>query len=180
MSKPRLTELHKFMTESLRKEILRRYLDYLILSEADLQSHVWQILSDFLTEKQDQKEIHKVLNQPYLRKLTAYPDLVIFRHGNPWVIIELKEKKRIKQKTIDVESELLIDLKKHFKSIKRCYILYVSRHKPKVGVKAPKGARLYLIPVVLEDIFPSYKIREYEKGFKKWAKYVGEKQVTED
>jgi hypothetical protein len=177
MSKPSIKELHKFMTEDLRKEILQHYLDYLILSEADLQSHVWQILSGFLKEKQSKKELHKVLNKPYLKELNVYPDLVVFRHGKPWVIIELKETKQIKQKTIDEEFDLLIEMKEHFESTKRGYLLHVSRYKSKKGLKGPKGAGayfLYEIPIVLEDVLIPNKIKEWEEGRKKWAKYVHE------
>jgi len=39
-----IKEIHKFISSELKDEIFERYIHYEILSEADLQAHIWQIL----------------------------------------------------------------------------------------------------------------------------------------
>lgn len=114
MTKPGVKELHTYITGDLCKEIFWRYVGFLILSEADLQSHMCQLLSDFLKEHESKAGLHKVLNKPYLKDLNIHPDLVIFRRGRPWIVIELKEGKRLKEITASKEYARLIKMKEHF------------------------------------------------------------------
>ena len=161
MAKLGIKEFHKYMKNDLSKEILKRYESFLILSEADLQSHVWQILSEFFRKIESKPGLHKILNKPYLEELDLHPDLVVFRRNKPWVIIELKERKRLKQRTASKEFQRLIKAREHFKSkhdykLKRGYLLYVSRYggeKVLSGTKG-KGARFFFeIPIILERIY---------------------------
>lgn len=81
MAKPGVKEIDKYIRGELSKEILKRYRYFLILSEADLQSDMSQLLTDFLKEHESKTNLFKVLNKPYLKELTIHPDLVIFRRG---------------------------------------------------------------------------------------------------
>jgi hypothetical protein len=180
MAKPTIKEFHNYMNNDLPKEILKRYKSFLVLSEADLQSHVWQILYKFFRKIESKPGLHKILNKPYLQEINIHPDLVVFRRDKPWIIIELKERKRFKQRTASKESQRLIKARKHFKSkydykLKRGYLLYVSRYGDGKVLSGPKGegTRFFFeIPIILESFRNTDDIKKWEKEFKKWAKYV--------
>lgn len=186
MAKPGVKELDKYIRGELSKEISKRYRSFLILSEADLQSHMCQLLTDFLKEQESKTGLHKVLNKPYLKELNIHPDLVIFRRGRPWIVIELKEGKRLKGITASREYERLIKVKEHFLQkgrsyrIRRGYLFHVSRYESYETIKkAISGRRfLYEVAVVLKDFFTDEELKQWEQEFKKWAKYVSNPAIT--
>jgi len=170
MAKPSIKEAHAYLTNYLKKEIFRRYRSYLILSEADLQAHVWQILSDFFSNNESEEGLHKVLNKPYIKELNIHPDLVVFKRDEPRIVIELKEKQEIKEKDAYKDYQRLLKMKDHFKPVQRCYFLYVSRYGS--GKILPSKRGFFEVPIVLEDLLTTSEIKEWEDGRKQWAKYV--------
>jgi len=179
MQKLGIKQIHTFITKNLRDEIFIRYENYEILCEADLQSHVWQVLVQYFQNNEERKGLFKVLNKPYLKEIKIHPDLVIFRRDKPFIVIELKEWRSPKQKSGNKDLQRLLGTKMHYfeihkHRIKRGYLMYVSWVQTKKIFEGSKGdaARfLFEIPVVPENIDP-IKFKEWKKGFKKWAKYV--------
>src|SRR5439155_7032018 len=53
------------------------------------------LIRDFFARYDPKYVRFRVLNKPYLRALTTYPDLVIFKRQKPWVVIELKEQRQL-------------------------------------------------------------------------------------
>jgi hypothetical protein len=176
MKKVNLTNFDKFIKNKLPKYLLRDYLEFKIISEADLQSLAWNYITIFIRENHEKESDFKVLNKPYLKEVKIHPDIVIFRKNKPWVVMELKESKKLKPKSAKNERDRLIKVKEHFgKSVKRGYLLFVTRYGEEKILRGPKGrgARFFFeVPISLEAHFPdSIEIKTWESGFRNWAKY---------
>ena len=90
--------------------------------------------------------------------------------------MELKESKKLKPKSAKKELNRLLKVKRHFgKSVKRGYLLFVTRYGEEKILQGPKGrgARFFFeVPISLEAHFPnSIEIKTWESDFKSWAKY---------
>ncbi len=170
-----LTKLDNFIKKELPKDLRDEYLNYKILSEADLQSFAWNYISSFIEKNHKNTTDFKVLNKPYLKKLKIHPDIIIFRKKTPWVIIELKESKKLKLQSAQRERERLLKVKQHFgKSVKRGYLLFITRYGEGKIIKGPKGdgAKYFFeVRISLEEYLPDSKIKTWEPEFKMWAKY---------
>ena len=171
-----LKDFDKFVKNKLPKYFLHDYLNYKIISESDLQSIVWNYISAFIKENHEKISDFKVLNKPYLKELKIHPDIIVFRKNKPWVIMELKESKKLKPKSAKKERERLLEVKHHFgKSVKRGYLLFVTRYGEEKILRGPKGrgARFFFeVPISLEAHFPdNMEIKTWESDFKSWAKY---------
>ena len=171
-----LKDFDKFVKNKLPKYLLHDYLNYKIISEADLQSIVWNYISAFIKENPEKISDFKVLNKPYLKELKIHPDIIVFRKNKPWVIMELKESKKLKPKSAIKELERLLEVRRHFgKSVKRGYLLFVTRYGEEKILRGPKGrgARFFFeVPISLEAHFPdNMEIKTWESDFKSWAKY---------
>ena len=94
------------------KELRKVYLAYEILSEADLQAFAWMLICDFVKEHGSAQKF-KVLNKPYFKDLRIHPDIAIFRKEKPWVLVELKERRRLTERSAQKEWDRLILAKKH-------------------------------------------------------------------
>mgnify|MGYP001576698118 FL=1 len=118
-----------------------------------------------------------------MKGLRLHPDIVIFRKRKPWVIIELKERKSLKNKTVQKELSRLLKSRELFNA-KRGYLLYVARYGDGTVLHGHKGsaARFFFeIPIVLQSVHSIDSIKKWEADFKFWAKYVHEdndKHVT--
>ena len=103
-----LKDFDKFVKNKLPKYLLHDYLNYKIISEADLQSIVWNYITTFIKENHEKANEFKVLNKPYLKELKIHPDIIVFRKNKPWLIMELKESKKLKPKSSKKEREQYI------------------------------------------------------------------------
>ncbi len=171
-----LKTLDQFVKNKLRKYLLQDYLNYKIISEADLQSIVWNYIIDYLKHNHDRESDFKVLNKPYLKTLRIHPDIVVFRKTKPWVIFELKESNHLKPKSAERERARLLKVKRYFgKSVKRGYLMSVTRYGEEKVLQGPKGrgARFFFeVPISLEAHFAErIDIKTWENEYKKWAKY---------
>lgn len=105
----------------------------------------------------------------------TYPDIMIFHRGEPWVIVELKEQKQVKQLTKEEEREKIRRQRETTKA-KRGYLLYVGRwgrHRLR-GAKGEFGFWFYEIPITLERSgMPEDKIQEFHQEFKRRSRFVG-------
>lgn len=159
--------------EDIAKEVRDRYWNYHILSEADLQAVVWQLIHLFISKHDPQFETFKILNKPYLKGLRIHPDIVVFENRKPWVVIELKEGKKLNPTAAKADWERLIESKKAFRA-KRGYLFYVARYGTQKILSGPKkkGAKFFFeVPVVLEFIYPEARIKQWEQEYRFWAKY---------
>jgi hypothetical protein len=95
MQKLGINKFHNFVMNFLSKEVFERYWNFDILSEADLQSIVWEVLFNFLKKYDPERKLFKILNKPYLKRgqkhRALHPDIVVFKRRKPWIVIELKE-----------------------------------------------------------------------------------------
>ena len=176
MPKLGINALNKFLKTDLKVEILNRYWDFHILSEADLQSIVWRLLTDFIATSDSKPERFKVLNKPYLKGLRIHPDIVIFRKKKPWVIIELKERRELNERSARKELDRLLTTHKKFKA-KKGYLLYVARYGDGRAIQGSKGEAAHFfseVPIVLQSVKSKESIKKWEKDFKRWAKYGDE------
>jgi hypothetical protein len=172
--KPGIKEFHAFIKGSFSKHIRNAYEDLAILSEADLQALAWFLVRDFLLQYDPGARKFKVLNKPYFKDLRIHPDLAVFRRKKPWVLIELKERKKLTSRSARKEWNRLIRARKLLKP-KRAYLVYVARWgngRVLTGPKGPGAKFFFEIPITLEDVWLPERIVAWEETFRKWAKYV--------
>lgn len=175
-----IKEFQIFVKGTLSDEILERYKKFQILCEADLQCHVWQLLNDYFFNDVRTKNMICVLNRPYLKEIGIHPDIVIFRRKKPWIIFELKEWKKPKQRSAVKDFDRILSAKKHFSDsynykLQRGYLLYVSRRKVENLFTATNKPDLHYInevPIILEDHMNQIEIHKWEHQFGQWAKYI--------
>lgn len=171
--KPGLKDLHAYITGTFARVLREKYERFEILSEADLQALSWSLLQSFFQEN-DPKRRFRVLNKPYLKDLRIHPDLVIFKRRKPWVLIELKERKRLTEQRARREWDRLIEVRKHLRP-RRAYLVYVARWGDGKALRGPKGAGakfFFEVPIVLQSIWTDEHVAQWEKDFQKWSKYV--------
>lgn len=141
-----------------------------------MQSVVWEIISLFLSKYDHEGKRFKVLNKPYLKGLRVHPDIVVFRRRKPWVVIELKEVKRLKLKSALKERERFLETRQAFKA-KKGYLIYVARYGEDKVIRGPKGpaAKFFFeVPIVLQSARTVRSIKKWEKDFKFWSKYISD------
>ena len=173
-----IKEFQDFVQGKLCEEILQRYMTFQILCEADLQSHVWQILNDFFSNDARTNKMVRVLNKPYLKEIGIHPDIVIFRRKKPWIIFELKEWKKPKTRSAVKDFERIIKAKNHFSDtydykLQRGYLLYVSRKKiENLFDESIKPDMHYFHPIPIILPMNDTEIINWEHKFMQWSKYV--------
>lgn len=169
-----IKQLHLYLTGEMVKEVRDRYWHYRILSEADLQSVVWQLLHSFIERHDPEFDRYRILNKPYLQGLRIHPDIVVFEDRKPWVVIELKEGKKLSPKAAKQDWKRLLKAKKAF-SAHRGYLVYVARYGPDKFFSGPKkkAAKYFFeVPIVLGSMYPPARISKWESEYRFWAKYT--------
>ncbi|MGH9858972.1 MAG: hypothetical protein ACRD5F_02990 [Candidatus Acidiferrales bacterium] len=172
--KPGIKEFHAFLRGPFRKSIRETYEKYLILSEADLQAFAWSLIVEFFRENDPTGRRFRVLNKPYCKDLRIHPDLAVFKRSKPWVLVELKERRKLSVRSAKREWKRLIRAREHL-CPKRAYLVYVARYGDSKALDGPKGkgARYFFeLPIVLEDSWTRERIQAWEPEFKKWSKFA--------
>jgi len=172
--KPGIREFHVFIKGTLAKRVRDAYEKLAILSAADLQAQAWCLVRDFLRGYDPEERKFRVLNKPYFKDLRIHPDLAVFRKKKPWVLIELKERKKLTTRSARREWRRLIKARKLLKP-KRVYLVYVARWgngRVLTGPKGPGAKFFFEIPITLEDVWLRERIVAWEEEFRRWAKYV--------
>ncbi len=168
--------LDGFIRGDFKKHILECYENFEILSEADLQAVAWHALKEFVEKNEPNKDRLKVLNKPYIKKLRAHPDLVIFKHRKPWLLIELKEQLKLSLHSAFRErARLLKAYTRLDPKPKRGYLVYVARYGHQKALRGPKGAGaryFFEIPIVMSEWRTKEHVAAWEKIFQTWGKYV--------
>jgi hypothetical protein len=170
--KPGVKEFHDFLTGAFAKEVRSRYEQYQILSEADVQAFAWLLIKNFFEEYDPEGLRFRVFNKPYCKDLRIHPDLAVFKRGKPWVMIELKERKILSERSARREWDRLIAARKCLRP-KRGYLVYVARYGELKVLNGPKGAGarfFFEIPIVLEQFWTADRISSWERGFRHWSK----------
>jgi hypothetical protein len=177
MDKLSIKDFHHFMRGPFAVSMSRAYKQYHIFCEADLQSFAWRKIKNFLERHEEKVGKFRVLNKPYLRDSGGtYPDLVVFRKKVPWVVIELKEARRLTADIANQEREKLLAAKKLLHP-RRGYLVYVARYGSKRAITGPKGdgARFFFeVPIVLQRSMDLDEIKRWTVGFRAWSKFVRE------
>jgi hypothetical protein len=174
MAKLSIVKFHSFMRGSFRDSIRSAYKSHKIFCEADLQSIAWYKIRQFLRRNEEKKGKFRILNKPFLRDCKTYPDLVVFRGKQPWVVIELKESKKMTVASASAERKKLTQARNKLNH-KRGYLVYVARDGEDRALHGPKGKAAYHffeVPVVLSVSMDKAAIRLWRDEFKLWSKYV--------
>lgn len=175
--KPGIKEFHAFMKGSFSKHIREAYEELRILSEGDLQAQAWFLIQQFFQDCGPTGKKFKVLNKPYFKDVRIHPDIAVFRRSKPWMLLELKERKRLTERSARKEWNRLIKARKVLRP-KRGYLIYVARYGNGAVLRGPKGVGakyFFEVPIVLEDYWTPQRITQWEQGFKKWSKFVAAK-----
>lgn len=174
--KPGIKEFDAFLTDTFVKQIRTDYEELKILSEADLQARAWLLIRDFLRPYDPTEKKLRVLNKLYLRRLGIHPDLAILRRKKPWVLIELKERRKLTTRSAKKERNRLLKAKKHLHPRpKRGYLVWVARwgnSKVLTGPKGPGAKFFFEVPIVLRETRTAEYVSKWEREFSMWAKYV--------
>ena len=132
------------------------------------------MLYDYFQKSQTKPELLNILTEPHLKELgRKKPDIVVFRHRKPWIVIELKEKKELKPSTAENQRERLLGMRKIFPTLKRGYLLYIVRKSTGKVIRGPKKDGKYFfyeIPIVLANM-DKEKSRSWTEQYKYWNKY---------
>jgi hypothetical protein len=177
--KPGIKQFDAFIKSSFSKQIREAFEELRILSEGDLQAHAWFLIQQFFQELGSTGKKFKVLNKPYFKDVRIHPDIAVFRRAKPWLLIELKERKRLTERSARKEWARLIKAKKLLHP-KRGYLVYVARYGNGAVLRGPKGpgAKYFFeVPIILEDYWTPQRIEQWEKTFKVWSKFVASKQA---
>ncbi len=119
MSDLSAAQFRSFMRGPFSDSIRKAYKSHQILCEADLQSFAWYRIRQFLKKVGGSRGKFRVLNKPFLRKSKTYPDLVVFKDKTPWAVIELKENRKLPEKTALTEREKLRLARESYAELKR-------------------------------------------------------------
>jgi hypothetical protein len=107
-AKPGIKEFDTFLRNEFSKRIRESYEKLEILSEADLQAHAWLRIRQFFNEFKESGHRFRVLNKPYFREAGIHPDLGVFKRRKSWVLIELKERKKVSERHARKERDRLL------------------------------------------------------------------------
>ena len=157
------------MIDEFSKEIRKAYDNFLILTEADLQAHASVSIRKFFDRFNSATQKYKVFNQPQLKvqNIKMYPDIVVFKRRKPWIIVELKEVRELKQRARDKVVDRLEKAKTAF-HVKRGYLVWVARY----GNERVRAGRFFVeLPITLEQFRLPDDIRSWELERDKWTKY---------
>lgn len=174
-----------FLRGDFTDSLKRAYKSCEILCEGDLQSFAWHRIRQFLRSTGGSRNEFRVLNKPFFKGSGAYkgsrtyPDLLVIKGESPWAVIELKETKRLPQKTAAREREKLRRARGACPELKRGYLVYVARYGRRRAVEGPKGRNAYYfseVPVVLWRSRAEAD-REWIKKFRSLSKYVAHAEV---
>jgi len=172
--KIRIRELHTFLTNELPPHVLSRYKRFKILNEADFSREVTSRIARFLRRDDDPARL-SVANCLYCEPSNTYPDIVIRKREKPWVIVELKEKRRLDAAMMAAEKSKMLRQHDALRTTKRGYFMYLARfgkHR-QMKTKGVYGHWFYEVPITLErnGNMEVEQIIEWEKTFKKRNRY---------
>jgi hypothetical protein len=174
MAKLSIVQFHRFMRGNFAESIRMAYRTHQMFCEADLQSFAWYEIRLFLKNNEEAPGKFRVLNKPFLRQSKTYPDLVVFRRRKPWVVIELKESRKLTEHSASTERDKLLGAKNILKP-KRGYLVYVARYGAKRTLHGAKGKSAYYffeVPIVLSQILNEVEVKKWRVEFRRWSKYV--------
>lgn len=171
--KPGIKDFHRFLVGDFSKRLREAYEEHQIVSEADLQAFAWSMVRDFLLAFEDGFRF-KVLNKPYCKDVRIHPDIGVFKRNRAWVLLELKERRRLSEHSARKDWARLVAAKRRLRP-RRAYLVYVARYGNPSALRGPKGegARyFYEIPIVLEEYWNAARIEKWERHFKEWSKFT--------
>jgi hypothetical protein len=170
-----ILDFDHFVKEILKEQLLKRYQNLEILTEADFQAWAFLSLFEYFQSSGPAGKRFKVLNKPYLRDLHTFPDIAVFKRERPWALFELKERLHLPLRVARKARTKLLSARSTLgPSLKRGYLLYVMPHDGENVLRGPKGEGAHYffeVPIVLSDVWPDEAIETFVRKRKKWAKY---------
>lgn len=173
--RPTIREFDAFIRGDFKKQIRKAYEKPEIFCEADLQAFAWLAIRKYLSRFKNDRM--RVLNKPFFT-FRFFPDIVVFKREKPWVLIELKEKKKLSLGSANQEKSKILKLTKRIrkyqgKYLKRGYLVWVGRYNTSFPREIKKeGARfLFEIPILLDERWTKEQISAWSGKFKPFSKY---------
>lgn len=171
-----IQQVHRFLTLEIPHRVVIRYKNLKILNEADFSREATNRIARFLRQDDDPKRL-SVTNCPYCMPSKTYPDIVIWKRHKPWVIVELKEKRRLDTVTLASEKSKMLRQHKALRTTKRGYFMYLARYGKHrlLRHKQEYGYWFYEVPITLErnaGMSPG-EVESWEKTFRKVNRYKG-------
>jgi hypothetical protein len=159
--------------------LLESYKQYEILSETDLQAIAYQLVADYLVQQDPDRQVFQVFNRLYLKDVRIHPDIVIFRRNKPWVLFELKERRRrLPVRVATKERERLIKAREILRQgglkARRGYLIYVAPFGGRRALLGPKGrgARYFFeVPILLCEHWSDERVKQWMTTFSARAKF---------
>jgi hypothetical protein len=169
-----IRDIHRFLTDVVPQEVIGRYRKFKLLNESDFSRDLTNRISRFLKREDDPTRL-TVTNCLYCEPSNTYPDIVIRKRNKPWVVIELKEKKKLDAATLEAEKSKMLRQHKALAITKRGYFMYLARYGKHRLLKNKKEYRywFYEVPITLERNakMTSDEVAVWEKRFKGTNKF---------
>jgi len=171
-----IRQVHQFLTQEMPRRVVIRYRNLKILNESDFSREATNRIAKFLRQDSNPKRL-SVSNCLYCKPSKTYPDIVILKRNKPWVIIELKEKRKLDAATLASEKSKMLHQHEALRT-KRGYFIYLARYGKHrlLRRKLEYGYWFYEVPITLErnaSMSPS-EVASWEKTFKKLNRYKGD------
>jgi hypothetical protein len=174
-----IKQLDRFVKQDLPKLLLEPYKRHEILSEADLQAIAYQLVADYLIQQDPNRQVFQVFNRLYLKDVRIHPDIVIFKRNKPWVLFELKERRRrLTVRVATKERERLIKAREILRQgglkARRGYLIHVAPFGDRRVLLGPKGrgARYFFeVPILLCEHWSDERVTKWTAAFAARAKF---------
>ncbi len=168
-------QLDGFLKTEFTKRIADDYRQLKILTEGDLQVRTWFYLRRFLKRHDASRSALRILNRPFCKDLRTFPDLAIYKGDRPGALIELKKICNLKVSTWVREKSKLLQAYEVL-DLERCYLIWAARYGRSESVMDGDGAEgVFLgVPIILEDILGTERVRRLEPSFKRWRHFAAE------
>ena len=172
-----IQQVHQFLTLEIPRRVVIRYKNLKILNESDFSREATNHIAKFLRQDDDPKRL-SVTNCLYCKPSKTYPDIVISKRQEPWVIVELKEKRRLDAVTLESEKSKMLRQQEALRTTKRGYFMYLARYGKHrlLRQKQEYGYWFYEVPITLERnaCMTPGEVASWEKAFKKVNRYKGD------
>jgi hypothetical protein len=170
-----IPQVHRFLTKDVPPRVVTRFREFKLLNESDFSREVTNRIARFLKQDDDPTRL-TVTNCLYHQPSKTYPDITIRKRNKPWVIVELKEKRKLDTRTLESEKSKM-QRQHRILGTKRGYFVYLARYGKHrlLRNKEEYGYWFYEVPITLErnaNMTPE-EVQLWEKKFRSANKYKG-------
>lgn len=166
---PGIREFDKYIRTKLKRSLRSAYSDFLILSEADLQSLVSAETTKYL-RRFPNKKLYQVTNKLYCKDVRIHPDLTVLKRWKPWICFELKEKGNISKASIEKDWDRLEKTRQQLHA-KRGYLIYLSKRGDERAFKKTLPHRHRCLVPILICAEETMDVEQWKKWIRKMKTY---------